>query len=86
MKQLFIGNLPPTTSERGLQALLSQYGTVRSMKLAKDIFSGQCKGFAIVGMEGHEAREVISKLDGKDFEGRPLKVKYEIKDGRRKRR
>ncbi len=86
MKQLFISNLPPATSEDSLRAMLSEYGTVRSMKLVRDIFSGQCKGFAVVGMEGHEAKEVINQLDGKEVDGRLLKVKYELKDGRRRRR
>lgn len=86
MKKLFIGNLPSSTTEKDLQAVLSQYGVVRSMKLATDIFTGQCKGFALVEMEGHEARAVIENLDGRDFNGKPMKVKYEIKGGRRKRR
>lgn len=77
MKKLFVGNLPPSTTEESLEALFSQFGTVRSMNLVKDLFSGKCKGFGFLEMEGHEARAAIEGLDGKLFEGNHLKVKYE---------
>jgi len=77
VKKLFVGSLPPTTTEESLQALFSQFGTVRSIKLVKDLFSGNCKGFGFLEMEGHEARAAIAELDGKSFEGNFLKVKYE---------
>jgi RNA recognition motif-containing protein len=71
---LFINSLPRSTTEESLTGLFSQYGTVRSLKLAKDIFSGDCKGFATVSMEGHEARAAIAALDGSEFEGRQIRV------------
>ena len=77
MKKVFVGSLPPTTTEASLQALFSQFGTVRSLKLVKDLFSGRCKGFGFLEMEGHEARAAIAGLDGKSFEGNMLKVKFE---------
>ena len=64
MKKLFVGGLPSSTTEESLQALFSEYGTVRSMNLIKDLFSGNCKGFAFLEMEGHEARAAIAGLDG----------------------
>jgi RNA recognition motif-containing protein len=77
VKKLFVGSLPPSTTEDSLQALFSEFGTVRSMNLIKDLFSGNCKGFAFLEMEGHEARAAIAGLDGKSFEGNFLKVKFE---------
>ena len=77
MKKLFVGSLPQTTTEESVQALFSQYGTVRSIKLVKDLFSGSCKGFGFLEMEGHEARAAIAGLDGKSFEGNMIKVKFE---------
>jgi RNA recognition motif-containing protein len=82
MKKLFVGSLPPSTTEQTLNALFSQFGTVRSLKLVKDLFTGKCKGFAFLEMEGHEARAAIAELDGKSFEGNFLKVKYEEEKGR----
>ncbi len=86
MKKLFIGSLPATTTEKELEALFSEFGTVRSLKLVTDVFSGQCKGFGFIEMEGHEARAAIAGLNGKDFNGKPMKVNFESpKVGRRGR-
>ena len=86
MKKLFIGNLPAATSEQDIRDLFSEFGTVRSSKLVMDIFSGQCKGFGFVEMEGHEARAAIAGLNGRDFNGQPMKVNYESpKPGGRRR-
>lgn len=87
MKKLFIGNLAPSTSEKDLQDLFAEFGKVRSLKLVTDVFSGQCKGFGFIEMEGHEARAAIAGLNGKDFNGKPIKVNFEVpKTGRGGRR
>ena len=86
MKKLFVGNLPATINESELTELFSQYGKVRSIKLATDVFSGKCKGFVFIEMEGHEARAAIAGLNGKDYEGKPLKVNFEAPRNKRGRR
>jgi RNA recognition motif-containing protein len=88
LKKLFIGNLPADTSEQELEDLFSEFGKVRGSKLVTDVFSGQCKGFGFIEMEGHEARAAIAGLDGKDFKGKSLKVNFETPKagGRRGRR
>ena len=82
MKKLFVGSLPPTATEESLQTFFSQVGKVHSIKLVKDLFSGKCKGFGFLEMEGHEARAAIAELNGKSFEGNFLKVKFEEEKGR----
>jgi len=77
MKKLFVGSLPPTTTEESLTELFSPFGKVRSLKLAKDLFSGKCKGFAFLEMEGHEARAAMAGLNGKSLDGYSLKVRFE---------
>ncbi len=86
MKKLFIGNLPASASEEAIQTLFAEFGTVRSCKLVTDVFSGQCKGFGFIEMEGHEARAAIAGLNGRDFNGKPMKVNFESpRPGRRGR-
>jgi len=86
LKKLFIGNLAASTSEKDVQTLFSEFGTVRSLKLVTDVFSGQCKGFGFIEMEGHEARAAIAGLNGRDFNGKPIKVNFETpRPGRRGR-
>ena len=90
MKKMFVGNLPPHASEEAVRALFSEFGTVRSIEVVRDLFTRQCRGFGFVEMEGHEARAAISGLDGKSFDGNVLRVRYgEERGGRgrgRKRR
>jgi len=86
VKKIFVGSLPPSTTEESLSVLFSQFGTVRSIKLVKDLFSGKCKGFAFLEMEGHEARAAIAGLDGRSYEGYSLKVKYEEDKSKGRRR
>jgi RNA recognition motif-containing protein len=69
MKRLFIGNLPPEATEAYVRELFAPFGTVRSVDIAADIFTGRCKGFCFVEMEGHEARAAQNALDGKALEG-----------------
>ncbi len=75
MKTLFIGNIAPQATEKELRELLTTFGTVRKLEMPRDIFTGKCKGFAFIGMEGHEARAVMAGLDGKTFMDQPLKVR-----------
>lgn len=85
---MYVGNLAPSASEDSVRELFSRYGTVRSIHLAKDVFNGRCRGFGFVEMEGHEARAAIAGLDGKTFEEKSLRVRFEdprTARGRRRR-
>jgi RNA recognition motif-containing protein len=77
LKTLFIGNLPPETTEEELSELFGGFGTVRKIELPRDIFSGRNKGFAFIDMEGHEARAAMAALNGKPFKDKMLKVRDE---------
>lgn len=77
MKKIFVGGLPQATTEESLTALFLPFGKIHSMKLVKDLFSGNCKGFGFLEMEGHEARAAIAGLNGKHLDGNLLKVQFE---------
>ncbi|MBZ0071444.1 MAG: RNA-binding protein [Thiohalobacteraceae bacterium] len=77
MKSIFVGNLPPEASEQFVTDLFTAFGTVRSIRLVADVFTGKCRGFGFVEMEGHEARAAIAGLDGKTVEGNSLRVRFE---------
>ena len=85
MKKLFVGNLPSDATEASVLALFSEFGKVHSIELVTDLFSGKCKGFGYIGMEGHEARAAIAKLSGRLFGGRPIRVGFENSSGKSKR-
>jgi len=86
MKKLFVGNLPATMKEADLSQMFSEFGTVRNIKLVMDVFTGNCKGFGFIEMEGHEARAAIQGLNGRMIEGKNIKVNFEVAKGKRGRR
>lgn len=88
MKTMYVRNLPPDTTEDDVRELFSRYGTVRAIKVATDVFTGRCRGFSTVAMEGHEARAAIAGLNGKTVGDKSLQVRFEdpkARGGRRRR-
>ncbi len=88
MITLSVRGLPRSTTEENLNKLFAEYGVVRSLKMAKDMFSGECRGFATIQMEGHEARAAIDGLNNQDYNGSHLRVdldKPRGKPGKRRR-
>ena len=74
MKQIYVGNLPYRSSEEDVRELFAQYGEVHSVKLITDRETGRARGFGFVEMEDADAQSAIEALDGKEFEGRTLRV------------
>ena len=73
--KLFVGNLSFNTTENDLQDAFAAHGTVSSVDLIMDKFSGRPRGFAFVTMETKEGAEAaIAALHGKDLDGRALTV------------
>lgn len=81
MLTIFIRGLARSTSESSLTDLFTPFGQVHSVRLVKDIFTGQCKGFGEVKMEGHEARSAIAALNFREIDGSTLRI--EIDRGRK---
>ncbi|KKQ30092.1 MAG: RNP-1 like protein RNA-binding protein [Candidatus Shapirobacteria bacterium GW2011_GWE1_38_10] len=74
-KKLYVGGLSFQTTEDTLGASFAQAGTVVSAVIIKDKFSGQSKGFGFVEMSTEEeAQAAISLWDGKELDGRTVKV------------
>jgi RNA recognition motif-containing protein len=73
--KLYVGNLSYDTTEGDLNALFAQMGTVVSCDLIVDKATQQTRGFAFVEMSSQEeANKAVTELNGKDFQGRALKV------------
>ena len=74
MKQIYVGNLPYSSSEEDVRELFAQYGEVTSVKLINDRETGRPRGFGFVEMDDSSAESAIEALDGQEFGGRSLKV------------
>ena len=50
---IYVGNLSRTTTEDGLKKMFEQYGEVQSVKIMKDKFTGEVRGFGFVTFEDY---------------------------------
>ncbi len=74
-RKLYVGNLPYSATESALSEKFAEFGTVESVNLITDRGTGQSKGFGFIEMASNsEAQTAIDKLNGVDYEGRPMKV------------
>src|SRR5262245_2546348 len=74
--KLYVGNLSFTTTEDTLRSAFAANGrVVKSVAIPSDRETGRPRGFAFVdmGSEG-DAKAAIAAMDGKELDGRPLKV------------
>lgn len=73
--KVYVGNLPFSSSEDSVKDLFATCGNVSEVNLIMDRESGYPKGFGFVTMEDVDSmRKAIKELDGKEHEGRELKV------------
>jgi RNA recognition motif-containing protein len=73
--KLYVGNISYGVQEANLEEAFGAHGTVKSVKIIKDMESGRSKGFGFVEMEtADEAQACIESLHGKELDGRALTV------------
>ncbi len=75
MKNLYVGNLPHSTTETDLRSAFAVYGQVDSVNIITDRDTGRARGFAFVEMGDSEgAEKAIAALNGSDLGGRTIQV------------
>ncbi len=72
--KLYVGNLAYSQNDSTLRALFEPYGNVESARVIQDRDSGVSKGFGFVEMADADARKAMSALNGREQDGRALKV------------
>ena len=73
--KLFVGNLSFQATEEDLRELFAQSGTVESVRIVTDQFTGRPRGFGFVEMSTkEEATKAIEMLNGRLFRDRNLVV------------
>ncbi len=73
--KLYVGNLDFGTTNQDLSDLFSEMGTVESANVIEDRETGRSRGFGFVEMSSKEDGDnAIAQLDGKEHNGRNLKV------------
>ncbi len=75
MKNIYVGNLPFSTSESDLEQMFGQFGQVDRVHLVRNRDTGESRGFAFVEMAvDTEADNAINGVNGQDLHGRTLSV------------
>ncbi len=73
--RLYVGNLSYGTTNESLNAAFAEFGTVEEAVVIMDRDTGRSKGFGFVTMPNdEEAKAAMAALDGKDMDGRAIRV------------
>lgn len=82
---IYVGNLSYDVREEELKSMFDEFGEVETVKIIKDRFSGQSKGFGFVEMPSNsEADQAIKALNGRRMGERNIKVNPADPGGKRK--
>lgn len=74
-KKLYVGNLSYNVTDDQLKSQFEQAGSVESANVIIDRQTNRSKGFGFVQMATEEdAKAAIDMFDGKEMDGRPLRV------------
>ena len=75
MKNLYVGNLPHSTTESELRTVFQAHGDVERVSIVTDRETGRARGFAFVEMtNASEADKAIAALNGTELGGRTLTI------------
>ncbi len=72
---IYAGNLNYNLSEEELEKVFAEYGEVTSVKIIRDKYTDQSKGFGFIEMsDDAAAQKAIDELNGTEVKGRELRV------------
>ncbi len=74
MKKIYVGNLPWSADEAALRDLFATVGEVISAAVISDRETGRSRGFGFIEMTDGDADKAISELNGREMDGRELRV------------
>ena len=73
--KLYVGNLSFNTTNQDLNELFGAIGAVESSNIIEDRETGRSRGFGFVEMASQaDGEKAIAELNGKEVDGRELKV------------
>ncbi|HZW40465.1 MAG TPA: RNA-binding protein [Ignavibacteriaceae bacterium] len=72
---IYVGNLSKDVTDDELKALFDEYGQVKSVKIIRDLFSGESKGFGFVEMfSASDSQKAINEINTKELKGKKIIV------------
>jgi len=74
-KKIFVGGLSWGTKEQDLHQGFSRFGDITEARVITDRDTGRSRGFGFITFEQEDAvQQAIDEMDGKEFDGRVIKV------------
>jgi heterogeneous nuclear ribonucleoprotein A1/A3 len=74
-KKVFVGGLSWNTNDETLRQVFERFGHVDEAKVVQDRDTGRSRGFGFVTFgDDQSAQNAISGMDGKELDGRTVKV------------
>lgn len=74
MKKIYVDNLPWSADEASLRELFGAIGEVQSAAVITDRETGRSRGFGFIEMDDADADKAISELNGREVDGRELRI------------
>jgi RNA recognition motif-containing protein len=72
---IYVGNLSYDATDETVKKAFESFGEVTSVRVIKDKYTGQSRGFGFVEMPGQsEAQAAIKSLNGKELLGKQISV------------
>jgi RNA recognition motif-containing protein len=72
---IFVGNLSQQVTEQDIETLFKEYGSVSTVKIIRDLFTGESKGFGFVEMNDKAAAtKAMEELNTKEVKGKKITV------------
>jgi RNA recognition motif-containing protein len=84
--KLFVGNLPWSIGDAELEDVFQNLGTVQSARVITDRDTGRSRGFGFVEMQTDDLAAVIKATNGREIDGRQLRVNEAEEKGDSQRR
>ena len=72
--KLYVGNLSFDTAQESLCLLFEEYGSVSDVFMPIFRDSGKPRGFVFVSMSRRDADKAVQEVNGREFDGRVLRV------------
>ncbi len=74
-RKLYVGNLPYSATEDSLKTAFARFGTVDTVTIITDRYTGRSKGFGFIEMAtDQEAAAAVGGMNGVEMDGRALTV------------
>ncbi len=83
-KKIYVGQISFQCTEKDLETLFEQFGSISDIKIISDRETGRSRGFAFIEFDDTQSAEDSLKLHDSQFQGRKIVVNFaRDKDDRR---